>query len=131
VIAARFSSGNIATSSHSQLPVLPMRHLVLVAALLTLALTGPALADDPTFPIVIKNNQFVPSEVQIPAGVKVKLVVRNENQTTSEFESNQFHREKVVGPGQEITVFVGPLASGTYEFFDDFHPSTRGHLVVK
>ena len=79
----------------------------------------------------LKNNQFVPSEVQIPAGVKVKLVVRNDNPTLSEFESNQFHREKVVTPGQEITVFVGPLDPGSYEFFDDFHPQTRGHLIVK
>jgi plastocyanin len=92
---------------------------------------APALADDPSFSIVLKNDEFVPSEVQIPAGVKVKLVVRNENSTASEFESTQFHREKVVPPGQEITVVVGPLDPGSYEFFDDLHPRTRGHLVVK
>jgi high-affinity iron transporter len=95
------------------------------------AISAPALDDDPSFPIVLKNNQFVPSEVQIPAGVKVKLVVRNDNPTASEFESTQFHREKLVTPGQEITVFVGPLDPGSYEFFDDLHPETRGHLVVK
>jgi plastocyanin len=108
-----------------------MRRLVLVAALLALGSGGPALADVPSFPISLQNNQFVPSEVHIPAGVKVKLVVRNDNKTTSEFESNQFHREKVVPPGKEITVFVGPLDPGSYEFFDDFHPQTRGHLIVK
>jgi high-affinity iron transporter len=95
------------------------------------AVAAPARADDPSFSIVLKNNQFVPSEVQIPAGVKVKLVVRNDNPTASEFESTQLHREKLVTPGQEITVFVGPLDSGSYEFFDDLHPETRGHLVVK
>ena len=99
--------------------------------LLVLAVSAPALADDPSFSIVLKNNQFVPSEVQIPTGVKVKLVVHNSNPTASEFESTQLHREKVVLPGQEITVFVGPLDPGSYEFFDDFHPETRGHLVVK
>jgi plastocyanin len=96
-----------------------------------LAVSAPALADDPTVSIVLKNNRFVPSEVPIPAGVKVKLIVRNDNATASEFESTEFHREKVVPPGQEITVFVGPLDPGSYEFFDDFHPETRGHLVVK
>ncbi len=111
--------------------VLSMRHVLPVAALLALALATPALADDPSFAISMKDNRFVPSEVQIPAGVKVKLMVRNDNQTTSEFESNQFHREKIVTPGQEITVFVGPLDPGSYEFFDDFHPQTRGHLIVK
>jgi high-affinity iron transporter len=95
------------------------------------AVAAPARADDPSFSIVLKNNQFVPSEVQIPAGVKVKLVVRNDNPTASEFESTQLHREKLVTPGQEITVFVGPLDSGSYEFFDDLHPENRGHLVVK
>jgi plastocyanin len=108
-----------------------MRHVFWVVALLTLSLPAVALADDPAFSIVMKNNQFVPSEVQIPTGVKVKLVVRNENQTASEFESNQFHREKVVAPNQQITVYVGPLDPGSYEFFDDFHPQTRGHLIVK
>jgi plastocyanin len=122
---------DVANSSHSQLPVPPMRHLLPIAAVVSLACASPSLADNPTFSILMKNNQFIPSEVQIPAGVKVKLIVRNENQATSEFESNQFHREKVVTPGQQITVFVGPLDPGSYEFFDDFHPQTRGHLVVK
>jgi plastocyanin len=101
------------------------------ATALVFAVAAAALADDPSFSIMLKNNQFVPSEVQIPAGIKVKLVVHNDNPTPSEFESTQFHREKVVPPGQEITVFVGPLDPGSYEFFDDFHPQTRGHLVVK
>ncbi|HXC88833.1 MAG TPA: cupredoxin domain-containing protein [Stellaceae bacterium] len=108
-----------------------MRHVVPVGVLLAFLSVAPARADVPSFPIVMKSNQFVPSEVQIPAGVKVKLLVRNDNQTPSEFESSQFHREKIVGPGQEITVFVGPLDAGSYEFFDDFHPQTRGHLIVK
>jgi hypothetical protein len=102
-----------------------------LVGLLVFGLARPALADEPSFSIVLKNNQFVPSEVQIPTGVKVKLVVHNDNPTPSEFESTQFHREKIVPPGQEITVFVGPLDPGSYEFFDDFHPETRGHLVVK
>jgi plastocyanin len=108
-----------------------MRFTAALVTLLFLAVAAPATADDPSFSIVLKNNQFVPSEVQIPTGAKVKLVVRNENPTTSEFESTQFHREKIVPAGQEITVFVGPLDPGSYEFFDDLHPETRGHLVVK
>jgi plastocyanin len=91
----------------------------------------PALAEDPSVVIAIKDHRFVPETVEIPAGVKVKLTVRNEGDTTSEFESVQFHREKVVLAGSAVTLFVGPLDSGNYEFFDDFHPDTRGHLVVK
>lgn len=108
-----------------------MSRVVSFVGFFVLAFAAPALGDDPSFSIVLKNNQFVPSEVQIPPGVKVKLLVRNDNSTASEFESTQFHREKIVPPGQEIAVFVGPLDPGSYEFFDDFHPETRGHLVVK
>ena len=107
-----------------------MRRLV-VAVLLVVALAAPALADDPVVTITLKDHQFVPSEVPVPAGVKVKLLVKNEQQVNAEFESNSLHREKIVNPGGEITVFVGPLSPGSYEFFDDFHSDTRGHLIAK
>jgi plastocyanin len=125
-------SGNLRTGRIRSIPGFFIMHLAKwMFVVICLVVAAPAFAEDPSFSIVMKNNQFVPSEVQIPAGVKVKLVVRNENSTASEFESSEFHREKVVPPGQEITVFVGPLDPGSYEFFDDFHPQTRGHLVVK
>ena len=63
-----------------------MRLIARFGGLFLLAIAASALADDPSFSILLKNNQFVPSEVQIPAGAKVKLVVRNENPTASEFE---------------------------------------------
>jgi plastocyanin len=107
------------------------RWLGLGAAFLALGLVLPAYADDAGIVIAISGGHFVPSEVPVPAGQKVKLIVRNQDSTMSEFESSDFHREKVVPPGGEITVFVGPLDPGRYEFFDDFHPEDRGHLVVK
>ncbi|HEY3912053.1 MAG TPA: cupredoxin domain-containing protein [Stellaceae bacterium] len=108
-----------------------MRRIAWAAAVLVFAAASPTLADPPSFAIALKNSQFIPSQLQIPAGTKVKLIVSNDNSTPSEFESSQFHREKVVPPGQQVIVFVGPLDPGSYEFFDDFHPQTRGHLIVK
>ena len=107
-----------------------MRPLIL-ALLLVLAVAAPALADDPTVTITLKDHQFVPSEVPVPAGVKVKLLVKNDQTMTAEFESNSLHREKIVNAGGEITVYVGPLDPGSYEFFDDFNNTTRGHLIAK
>lgn len=107
---------------------------VWVLSLLTaigLGLTPPAMADASPTVIAIKNGKFVPDEVSVPAGQKVELLVRNEDKTTSEFESSDFHREQIVQPGNQITVYVGPLDAGTYVFFDDFHPDNRGRLVVK
>jgi plastocyanin len=113
------------------MPARIARFLGLCGAVLALGIVLPAHADDGDIVIVIKGGKFIPSEVPVPAGQKVKLIVRNQDATMSEFESNDFHREKVVPPGGEITVFVGPLDAGSYEFFDDFHPEDRGHLVVK
>jgi hypothetical protein len=91
----------------------------------------PAFAEDPKVTLAIRDHQFVPPEVPVPAGVKVELIIRNEQTTPVEFESTSLHREKVVPPGAATSVFVGPLKPGRYEFFDDFHPATRGVIVVQ
>jgi plastocyanin len=108
-----------------------MRSLLWIPALLLAGAAAPALADVSQVAIAIESHAFVPSEVQIPAGTKIELLVRNRDATPAEFESTELHREKIVTAGQQIDVFVGPLQPGRYEFFDDFHPQTRGHLVVK
>jgi hypothetical protein len=102
-----------------------------IISVLFLICAVPAVAEEPAITITLRDRQFVPSEVPVPAGVKVKLIVRNEQPTAAEFESASLHREKIVNAGSEITVFVGPLDPGSYEFFDDFHGATRGHLVAK
>jgi hypothetical protein len=107
-----------------------MRPLLFALPLL-LAAAIPALADDPVVTITLKGHQFVPAEVPVPAGVKVQLLIKNEQDVTAEFESNSLHREKIVSAGGQIAVLVGPLDPGSYEFFDDFHNATRGHLVAK
>jgi plastocyanin len=101
-----------------------------VVSVLFLICAAPAFAEEPTVTITLRDHQFVPAEVPVPAGVRVKLIIRNEQATNAEFESTSLHREKIISPGGEIAVFVGPLDPGRYEFFDDFHPTTRGHLVT-
>ena len=104
--------------------------LLLALAAVVLALAAPAFAQDP-ITLTIRNNQFVPAEVQVPAGQRVELVIKNEQATPAEFESTSLHREKVVAAGATVSVFIGPLKPGRYEFFDDFHPATRGILVAQ
>ncbi len=100
--------------------------------LLILLAPGLARAEDPPFTLVIKDHRFTPAELQVPAGKKLRLTVRNEDATPEEFESTELHREKVVPPGQEIIVIVGPLDAGTYGFFGDFHQDTaQGKLIAK
>ena len=104
-----------------------------VAGFLLLVLAVPAAAQTPPPPITItvRDNQFVPAEVAVPAGVKAELVIKNEQKTPAEFESHALKREKVIPPGASASIFVGPLKPGRYEFIDDFHPATKGVLVVK
>jgi Cupredoxin-like domain len=101
------------------------------ALLLSLLCIAPAWAKTPQVAIALKDHQFVPAEVAAPAGVKIELRVHNAQKMAAEFESSSLHREQIVTPGATILVHVGPLRAGRYEFFDDFHPATRGHLVVK
>lgn len=107
-----------------------MRRFALAALLLAVSAV-PGFAADPQVTISIKDHQFVPAEVPVPAGVKVELIVKNEQAVNAEFESMVLHREKIVQGGGQISVFVGPLSPGAYEFFDDFNQATRGRLVVK
>src|SRR5689334_20773656 len=93
-----------------------------VAGFLLLMLALPAAAQTPPITITVRDNQFVPAEVSVPANVKAELVIRNEQKTPAEIESHALHREKVIPPGGSASIFVGPLKPGRYEFFDDFHP---------
>lgn len=104
---------------------------LLLAAPLSLTSTL-ALAADDSFTLTIKDHQFSPATLEVPAGKKIKLVVKNEDKTPEEFESDDLHREKIVGAGKEITLSVGPLKPGTYKFFGEFNPKTaKGELIAK
>lgn len=107
-----------------------LRHGIYALAFVLCWATAARAEDNGTV-IAIKGGKFVPSEVTVPANTTVKLIVRNQDTSMSEFESHDLHREKTVSPGHQILVFVGPLSAGRYEFFDDFHPTDRGHLIAK
>lgn len=104
---------------------------VLLATLLATAASAQA-GDMPEFSLVIKNHQFEPAELKVPANTRFKILVTNQDTTPSEFESTDFNREKIVLPSRTISVFVGPLDKGSYKFFDDFHQDTgKGVLIVE
>ena len=100
-------------------------------ALALVAFALPALAaDGDAYELVIKNHRFSPDRLEIPAGKKVTLVVRNLDDTPEEFESHDLKREKVVKGGDEIRVIVGPLAAGEYAFVGEYHEDTAKGVVV-
>ena len=73
-------------------------------ALCGFAIAGLVFAADPTFEITIRDHRFVPNEITIPAGQKVKLVVRNEDATPEEFDSKRLNREKVIPGRSQATI---------------------------
>lgn len=100
--------------------------LVLVSALVS----GAASAED-EFRIAIEGHRFQPEHLSVPAGQRFRIVVENHDPTPEEFESYALNREKLVPGGASITLYVGPLKAGRYEFFGDFNQSTaRGWLVA-
>ena len=107
------------------------RRLIAFALLAILAAPAVARAGDPNFTLTIKDRKFDVTELQVPAGEKFTLTVKNLDTVASEFESSDLNREKVVVGGGAITVYLGPLAPGRYVFFDDFNPTARGTIVAK
>ena len=80
----------------------------------------------------IRNHLFYPSTIPVPANVKVKLLITNEDSTSEEFESYELNREKVIVGKQKAVIFIGPLAPGEYPFFGEFYPQTaQGKVIAK
>lgn len=91
-----------------------------------------ALADKLVFNLVIRDHLFYPSELVVPAGEKIKLLIVNEDATPEEFESYELNREKVILGGKKVVIFIGPLKAGEYPFFGEFNMATaQGKIIAK
>ena len=95
------------------------------------AFAARAFGQEASHSITIRDHNFEPSTLDVKAGVKIKLTVINAQKQAAEFESAELNREKIVPPGGNVTVLLGPLKPGSYAFFDDFHRATKGTIVAK
>ena len=96
-------------------------------------LTNIAMADElKLYELRIKNHKFDNEALQVPANQKFKLKIINEDPSSEEFESLSMIVEKFIGPKKSITVTIGPLKPGVYDYFGEFHASTcKGKLTAK
>ena len=86
----------------------------------------------PVFSIKALGGILEPAMIEVPAGMRFKIVIQNEGIDPVEFESTELHVEKVLAGGAKSYVVINGLKPGTYVFFDDFHPDTgKVHVVVK
>jgi hypothetical protein len=105
--------------------------VIAAATLAATAVATPALAQETSLSISVKNHRFQPAELSAPANVPITLHVKNLDATPMEFESVSLRVEKVVTGNSEGIVRLRPLSPGRYNFFDDFHQETNGTLVVR
>ncbi len=96
------------------------------------AVTAPvsARAAEPETLLVIKNHRFEPAELKVHSDQRVKLVVHNQDSTPEEFESHSLNREKVVPAGARVTVYIGPLKPGRYDFYGEYNEATAKGAVI-
>ena len=110
-----------------------LRVSTVVLALTFIAMgCGAVQAEEPVVTVTIKDHRFIPEDVEIPAGQKVKLIVKNEDATPEEFESFELNREKIVAGKSQAVIFIGPVSAGAYPFFGEFNKDTaKGRLIAK
>lgn len=106
-----------------------LRFLLIVGCGMQMAVV---FAQVPEFQIEIREHLFYPSELIIPAGQKIKLIVINRDETPEEFESYEMNREKVIVGNSQGIVFIGPLKPGVYPFFGEFNLKTaQGKIIAE
>ena len=87
-------------------------------------------AELPTFAIVARDGRLLPERIEVPAGTKIKLTIRNEGAGPIEFENLDLRVEKVLAPGASSFLVLPPLKPGSYGFIDEFHPATGAMLLI-
>jgi len=100
--------------------------------LITLLCPLAVWAGEADFTLVIKDHRFEPAELIVPSGVKIKLLIDNQDATPEEFDSHALNREKAIAANSRITLYLGPLDAGRYPFDGELHEDTaRGVLIVR
>lgn len=109
----------------------PMNPGALFVVLVGLCLPGAAGAEEPgQIAISLKNHRFDPSEIHVPAGKPVILIVTNHDSTAEEFESAALKVEKIIVAGHYATIRLRPLSPGRYPFVGEFNSGTANGVVV-
>ena len=87
-------------------------------------------AKEYSFEIRFSEHHFTPQTLVVPSEQPLLLTVVNSSRERIEFESIKLNREKVVGPGETITLHLPPLHAGSYDFYDDFHQDVPEGVIL-
>ena len=91
---------------------------------------GSALGADVEATLVLKGHRFIPAELKVPAGQRIKLLIHNQDSTPEEFESHSLNREKIIPGGAKVSLYIGPLKPGRYTFYGEYNEATAQGVVI-
>ena len=106
-----------------------LRPILIATAIATLALATPVSAAE-SVTTTIKDHQFSPNTIRVPANQAFSLTVKNDDDTPEEFESHDLRIEKVIGAHREATIPVRALKPGSYRFVGEFNEATAKGLII-
>lgn len=103
---------------------------MLAISIAVLSVPQSVAGADTAFVIEFTDGKIVPPVLEVPAGTRFKLELRNTGADPVEFESIELRKEKVLGPGVNSFIVIRRLDPGEYRFFDDFHPGTAPAILI-
>lgn len=100
------------------------------SAMLLAASVAAAQPAQTTVRLVLKDHQFTPSTVTVPAGQRIRIELSNQDGAAEEFDSADLHAEQDIAPHGKAVILVGPLKPGTYSFMGEMHAKTATGQVI-
>ena len=82
-----------------------LRYLLFFVGLIG-CIGGASAAELNTYSVVIKDGHIIPARLEVPAGKKIKLAIKNEGPGPCEFENLDLRVEKVLAPGASSFVVI-------------------------
>ena len=107
-----------------------MRSFSIIFGLVVLVSLAAAPVRAHDLVVTIKDHQFSPAELKVPANQRVEITVFNDDATPEEFESHPMKVEKVIPGKSKGVVRIGPLKPGRYPFIGEFHEATAKGVVI-
>ena len=103
-----------------------------LSAALVFAAAAPLAASpgEVAVTLTLKDHKFDPAAFTVPAGVKVRINLNNQDRATEEFDSHDLKVEELVTPNGHASFVIGPLKPGAYSFMGEFHPATAQGRVI-
>jgi len=104
-----------------------LTHTLVIFSLLCTHLHAAPL---PNYEVTITDGKFDPEKIEVTAGQRFKITIKNTGSSPAEFENLSMRVEKVLGPGVQSFVVIHPLKPGSYKFIDEFHLDMPGFEII-